>query len=336
MTETNGVLPRNVKGMGWIPDLPDFRDRSWSVMHAIQLPAKASLRDKFPPCYNQGLLGSCTGNAIAGALEFDRRKQGLKDFVPSRLMIYWLERFLEHTVSIDAGAQIRDGMKAVARWGACDEALWPYDIEKFAEEPSHEAYAQALETQAIDYARVTRTRASMKATIVSGFPIVFGFAVYESFEGDAVAKTGIVPMPDKAEKQVGGHAVVLVGYDDATQNFEVRNSWGTAWGQDGYCWMPMSYLIDPNLADDFWVIRSVGKRNTMSTRILLLDRDPPQTPHNAISVDIANEPGTEAPQIVFHDGKAFRRWLGLGLNHLRDGDQYVLTTSATAAVAKEK
>ena len=97
----------------------------------------------------------------------------------------------------------------------------------------------------------------MKAVLAAGYPFVCGFTVYESFEGDDVAKTGIVPMPGSAEATLGGHAVMAVGYDDASQRFLVRNSWGTDWGMGGYFTIPYAYLTDSNLADDFWVIRVV-------------------------------------------------------------------------------
>lgn len=255
------IVPRKIKGMGWRPDTPDFRDHQFTVAATRKvLPIKASLRQCFPSCYDQLAIGSCTANAIAAALEFDRRKQLLSDFIPSRLMIYWLERQMEGTLNEDAGAELRDGMKAVAKFGACDEVLWPYDIKEFKTKPSAAAFAQALETQAIDYARVSQNKHAIKTVIAAGFPVVFGFAVYESFEGERVSQTGIVPMPAKTEQMVGGHAVIIVGYDDTPRvnRFEIRNSWGTDWGMQGYFTMPMEYVLSENMASDFWVVRAIG------------------------------------------------------------------------------
>jgi C1A family cysteine protease len=109
----------------------------------------------------------------------------------------------------------------------------------------------------VQYARVAQDAGQMKACLAAGYPFVFGFTVYESFEGDAVANSGVLQMPGDSEAQVGGHAVMAVGYSDSTQRFLVRNSWGSGWGVGGYFTIPYAYLTDANLADDFWVIRVV-------------------------------------------------------------------------------
>ena len=98
----------------------------------------------------------------------------------------------------------------------------------------------------------------MKGCLAAGYPFVFGFAVYESFESKEVAQSGVVPMPKPGERVLGGHAVMAVGYDDEQRNFIVRNSWGSGWGQDGYFLMPYHYLHDPNLASDFWTVRMLS------------------------------------------------------------------------------
>ena len=245
---------------GWLPDLPDERDHFYAapVAATAVLPASADLRPQCPPVYDQGQLGSCTANAIAGAIQFDRLKQQLAQvFVPSRLFIYYNERATEHTVDSDSGAQIRDGIKSVAKLGDCPETEWPYTIARFKTKPSPECYADALRYRVVSYQRLTPVLSQLKGCLASGYPFVFGFTVYESFESPQVAKTGHASLPGAGERAIGGHAVVGVGYQDAKQWFMVRNSWGNQWGLKGYFTLPYAYLTDENLASDFWTIRVV-------------------------------------------------------------------------------
>lgn len=256
---------RNVARFGWKPDLPDQRDLLYSApLTALRgTPEKVDLRSKCPPVYDQGQLGSCTANAIGAAFQFNQKKAKLKSFVPSRLFIYYNERDMEGTVAQDAGAYIRDGIKSVNKLGACPETLWPYDPSPYPPnprltlKPSPNCYTEANKHTAVQYARVPRTESQMKGCLASGYPFVYGFTVYESFESTAVSKTGIVPMPKSGEEVLGGHAVLAVGYDDSTRRFIVRNSWGTGWAVKGYFFMPYAYLLDSNLSDDFWTIRLV-------------------------------------------------------------------------------
>jgi C1A family cysteine protease len=246
---------------GWLPDLPDHRDFLYAAPAEISgvLPASVDLRPQCPPVYDQGQLGSCTANAIAAAIQFDQMKQKLAQiFTPARLFIYYNERVIEHTVASDSGAQIRDGIKSVGKLGDCPETEWPYVISKFKTKPVAKCYSDALKYKAVLYQRLTPVLGQLKGCLASGYPFVFGFTVYESFESAQVAKTGHASLPKPNEQSVGGHAVMCVGYDDAKQWFIVRNSWGDQWGMKGYFTLPYSYLISANLASDFWTIRVVA------------------------------------------------------------------------------
>ena len=135
-------MPRKIQRYGWIPDLPDHRDFFYAapIPTLRALPTSIDLSPQCPPVYDQGQLGSCTGNAIAGAIHFDRLKQNIQpDFIPSRLFIYYNERDMEGTVGTDSGGQIRDGIKSVAAQGVCPEDPpppdWSYDISQFAAKP---------------------------------------------------------------------------------------------------------------------------------------------------------------------------------------------------------
>jgi C1A family cysteine protease len=249
------------KWYGWRPDFPDHRDLTFSPPAPPEvLPAKVDLREKCPKIYDQGALGSCTANAIAAAIEFDQIKQGLPEFTPSRLFIYYNERVIEGTVRTDSGAMIRDGIKSINTLGAPPETDWPYKIGKFAARPPKRAFTDGKLHPAVSYARVggvQRTEEDLMKTLASGFPFVFGFSVFKSFESQDVANSGLVHLPGPDEELVGGHAVLGIGYDRAARLFQVRNSWAANWGDKGHFWMPFEYLTNNNLSDDFWVVTSV-------------------------------------------------------------------------------
>ena len=249
-----------VKRFGWIRDIPDQRDQLYAPPPeaAATLPDQVDLRSGFPAPYDQGELGSCTANAIAGALQFLERKEGAEaPVMPSRLFIYYNERALEGTTDSDSGAQIRDGIKVVVREGFCPEEEWPYDIDRFAEKPPAQCYRDARKERESRYLRITPQLLPMLTCLATGYPFVFGFSVYESFMSPRVAETGVAPLPHPGERLVGGHAVIACGYDRTGGRFIVRNSWGGTWGQGGYFTMPFGYLADSMLSADFWTIRRV-------------------------------------------------------------------------------
>jgi C1A family cysteine protease len=256
---SNGLAVRTQKRYGWRPDTPDMRDFLLAVEPVKTLPPTASLRNQMPAVYDQGQLGSCTANSVGAILEFNELNQKEADAAtPSRLFIYYNERVMEGTVSQDSGAEIRDGIKSVAQLGAPPETLWPYDISKFAKKPPAKAFREASKHEAIRYARVAQTTIALQNVLASGFPISYGFTVYESFESN-VGSDGIVPMPQPQETVLGGHAVVAIGYKTINGQlyFESRNSWGPSWGDQGHFWMPAAYVTSSSLASDFWVIEQV-------------------------------------------------------------------------------
>jgi C1A family cysteine protease len=240
---------------GWVPDVPDQRDLLYgAVRPTLALPTHIDLRATCSSVENQGNLGSCTGNALAGAIEFLERKDSVSFAEASRLFIYYNERVIEGTVKSDAGAMIRDGIKTLKNQGVCSETRWPYIISKFAVKPSAVCFKEALKHQITSYHRIL-TLDEMRTCLADRFPFVFGFTVYENFESQEVAATGVVQMPPPGERSLGGHAVLAVGYDDAERRFIVRNSWGIGWGQKGYFTIPYEYIANRNLADDLWTIR---------------------------------------------------------------------------------
>ena len=255
---------RTQRRYGWKRDLPDVRDKHKVAASAdVVYPPSVDLRPSCPPVYDQGQLGSCTANAIAGAIQFVCMKANYKfPFTPSRLFIYYNERDIEGTTWYDSGAAIRDGIKSVNSQGVCPEDSknnwnWAYTDNSFTFriKPYSQCYTDALLHKALQYSAVNQDIQSMRAVLASGLPFVVGVSVYQSFEN---AKDGNVPMPDtSSESLLGGHAILIVGYDDANQTFIFRNSWGDKWGQAGYGTLPYSYLLNQNLSSDFWCVELV-------------------------------------------------------------------------------
>lgn len=275
-----------IHSYGWKKDKPDNRDYIYHGEGNIEVPLQkgfwssllgffssckkqpapvppptpptgnVDLRYKCPPVVDQGQLGSCTANALAGALAFLEIKDTIPDQAFSRLYIYYNERVIEGTVGSDAGAEIRDGMKTLETVdGACYETTWPYDINQFTVKPPANAYTEGGAHLVTLYASI-QSFTDMQTCLDAGFPFVYGFNVYESFESAEVAATGVVPMPASNEQLLGGHAVLCVGYDNPSQRFICRNSWGTDWGQAGYFTIPYAYLTNTSLCSDFWTIRA--------------------------------------------------------------------------------
>lgn len=236
----------------------------------INIPGVIDLRKNCPPIYDQGQLGSCTANAICAAFEYNQIVNNRKNNRTSRLFLYYLERVQENTINEDSGATLRTGVQCIYKQGVCNESNWPYLIQKFKERPPNKCYKEALSNRVTSYVRVPQMLDQLRSFLNQGFPIVFGFAVYESFESQRVARTGIVPYPDtKNEALLGGHAVMIVGHSAITKRFLVRNSWGTGWGQNGYFEMTEAYVLNPRLSFDFWVIGSTTKLKSMPFSVII-------------------------------------------------------------------
>lgn len=234
----------------WIPDYPDIRDIMYSVKSPVTLTGDIDLRSICSAIENQSRIGSCGGNALAALSESLMLINKKPFFDVSRLFIYYIARRDKHN---DTGIMIRDGIKAMANLGVCSEKIWPYDITKFAEQPSDEAYKEALDYKITKYARLN-TKDDMLDCLLAGFPFIVGIAIYTDFESGRVAKTGFVNLPGIGERLIGGHAVVCVGYLKNSRRWLMRNSWGVDWGDQGYFTLPEEYLTNRNLSDDAWQI----------------------------------------------------------------------------------
>ncbi len=274
-------------GLGWLPDLPDYRDyteENESVKPALKklgfdpkkvpkfsIPSKKDLRNWCSPIENQGSLGSCTAHAGVGLLEYFERRAFGKHIDASRLFLYKTTRNLLHWTG-DTGAFLRTTMGAMVLFGVPPEEYWPYTTAKpdFDREPPAFCYSFAQNYQTIKYFRLDPPGtdpnlliSKIKVLIAFGFPSMFGFTVYSSIS--QARRSGEIPFPCPRERIIGGHAVVAVGYDDGKKikntncgaetkgAFLIRNSWGTGWGDGGYGWIPYEY-VRRRLARDWWTL----------------------------------------------------------------------------------
>jgi C1A family cysteine protease len=251
------MTPRKIEKYGWIPSLPDVRDIKYRVSAPVTLLPLVDLRLKCPPVYNQLQTGSCTGNAWAAAFQYMLMQVLMAAWAPSRLFIYYCERAFNQNTGRDSGAMLRDGAKALANFGTCKETTWAFDEDMVTTQPTSASYVEALNHKIKEYQSIASDVDTLKQCISEELPFVFGFTVYESFESDYVAKTGNMPIPLNSESVVGGHAVMGVGYDDSKNAFIIRNSWGEDWGDGGYFYMPYNYISNPQLASDFWCMKSI-------------------------------------------------------------------------------
>lgn len=235
----------------------DNRDHVHDHVHDhnnnVPHPDGHDMRNEMPPVLDQKEIGSCSANAMSNIL-----RHLLKfPFQPSRLFMYFNTRVKVEgsSPSDDSGCCLRDVCKAVQRFHVCDELVWPYDVSQFAICPPPKAYVDAEKHRVLRYAIVPQDLDAIRRTLAGHLPILMGIQLYESFMSDNTTQTGQVTVPHAGEECLGGHAVILCGYDDARSVFLIQNSWGPDVGMDGYFELPYKYVLDPNLTSDLWVVK---------------------------------------------------------------------------------
>ena len=244
---------------GWKKDRVDDRDYQYEAKPIHAQLGDLDLRPYMAPVYDQGATSSCVANAVAAALEYNRSRQSLPSWTPSRLFIYYQARVFERCSRVDAGCEIRDAIKTAAHFGIPPETSWPFDPKKVNRKPDDSAWDEALHSKLIQYARVPLKLNHITSCLAHEGPVLFGSSVFKSIDSEETARTGIIPMPSETDVPIGGHAMLICGFLPETETFIIRNSWGDSWGDNGYGYMPAEYLLNPDLTDDLWVTWMVAR-----------------------------------------------------------------------------
>lgn len=240
--------------LGWNPDRLDHRDYKFVPPFTVGVDQTIDLRSApaMPPIYNQEDIGSCVGNGTAAAFQWARiSESAAPPWNPSRLFIYYNARKMEGTADQDSGCEIRDAVKSLNTQGVVPESEWPYDTSQFATQPPANLYTVAEKNELLQYASVKQAQAHILACLAHHGPVVFGASVFQAIMD---APGGHIPMPGPDDEPVGGHCMVLVGWLPQSNEYIIRNSWGTDWGDKGYGYMPADYVHNADLASDFWVL----------------------------------------------------------------------------------
>lgn len=233
--------------MGLQRDKHDARDYVFAEPIVAEIPRKASI--SCPPARNQLNLGSCASHAAIAAAEIYLLQKG-KYVELSELYHYYYARKDNGTFPTDGGMTIRDSCKCILDRHFTPEAACPYDVANFNKAPGWIADAFAVLPflpKAKSYERILLV-SLLKAAVAKGKPVLCGITVQDGYY--KVSAQNPVYRPNGA--YVGGHAQLVVGYNDDTGQFRIRNSWGPAWGEDGYYYI--SYEDFAKISFDYWVI----------------------------------------------------------------------------------
>lgn len=254
---------------GWLPDLPDFRDKlafpgkEGVQVAAAALPTRVDLRARHDFTVNdQGYIGSCVAQAVGSAIEFAQHTRpndpAVSDFLEedrkfqvSRLFLYYEARRAIGLIDEDSGCHIRDAMRVAFNIGVPRETGWAYKEDRFAHEPPRHSYKSAPYHKITSYRSVAVNNDEIRLALSLGAPVVFGVSIFDSFYND---RNGIIQMPRYTDEYLGGHAMLIVGYDDSSRLYTVLNSWGNTWGDDGFCYIPYDYVGNRQLGSDYWLL----------------------------------------------------------------------------------
>ncbi|MCO8123926.1 C1 family peptidase [Stieleria sp. TO1_6] len=266
------------QGLGWIPDLPDPRDLTiddalirqiLSRLPALDepLPDRVDLRHSecgehyLSDSRDQGEFHSASAIAVLGLTEYFSRRVTGKAFHGSARFLYKVARNLRR-IQGDFGVDLRSTLKTMVKFGAVNEADWPYHSRPMDQEPTAFVYQLAEPLRGVRYCRLPthgRRRDGLSVWqmlcrfLAAGFPFVFGFSV-----GSSITHEPVISLRPQDDSILGGMSAIALGYDlhrlgRNQAALLIGTSWGNQWGHNGTGWLPMSF-VDHSIARDFWTL----------------------------------------------------------------------------------
>ena len=221
-----------------------------------QIAENVDLRPFFTPVKHQGDIGACTVYSLVSIYEYILKKSKSQSTDLS-------ERFVFHNICAtheqmeDSGSTMSEALTTLQRDGVCAERLCP-DIKHFADSPSLEAFQDAQTHKVHTAKRVETKREAFQSALTEGYPVAITLKIFDSF---APTQGGYIPYPSDEEissGDFGWHAMVITGYIAKHELYIVRNSWGTEFGENGYCYIPYKYLESPDLNRNCCIITQIN------------------------------------------------------------------------------
>jgi hypothetical protein len=235
---------------------------------------------------DQGAIGSCTAFAVVGLMEYIHKRavnDGTEDIYSEKFTYYDTRvNQLGWSAAEDTGAYLRNAMASVVVSGAAPEAEFPYN-NLHSEIPSPAVFESAQKNQVITYAKVPEDgdrQATLDACLQllqEGYPLVGGFVCYDSLWS---AQNGVLAPPGGTI--IGGHAILIVGYDEGKRLFKFKNSWSPAWGDNGYGYLPYEYALNGDLWD-LWTVFS--QENFSDNEVIDIEKPSPEDDSKQITDD---------------------------------------------------
>lgn len=213
------------------------------------------LRGDFSPIRDQQKYGSCTAFSASSIFEYilNKADKSIEHVLSPRFLYYNVCKKNVDGTPIDNGSSFFEIIESLVDKGICEEKFCLYD-DSFNIPPTDEAYKEALGRLVTEAMNVDISHYAITSALADGYPVAISLKIFDSF---SKGREGFVYRPTEKELQgtdYGYHAMVICGYSEVEKVYIVRNSWGKKFGDNGYCYIPFSYIEDPQLCNGAYIV----------------------------------------------------------------------------------